>query len=110
MGAVRCRVLSKQPCTAPASHCRLAAALGANGKRGSQAPGSCCSLRFLLLLLLVCSGAQVPAEGRGEGRRSTHHENGCCEPGMAELAKKPAKICWMMLGREAGRAELSRQL
>ena len=78
--------------------------------RGSwevRLPGSVLLLLCSLLLtgaywcLLVCVCQQR------EGSAATHHENGCCEPGMAELAKNPAKICWMILGREAGRAEQS---
>ena len=78
--------------------------------RGSwevRLPGSVLLLLCSLLLtgaywcLLVCACQQR------EGSAATHHENGCCEPGMAELAKNPAKICWMILGREAGRAEQS---
>lgn len=31
----------------------------------------------------------------------THQEKGCWEPGTAELAKNPAKICWIILKKEA---------
>ena len=101
-------VLSKQPCTAPASQRGLTPTPGAAGKYGSQA-AYCCSCAHCCLLLLT--GAYwcllVCVCQQREGSAATHHENGCCEPGMAELAKNPAKICWMILGREAGRAEQS---
>lgn len=51
--------------------------------RGQQeAPG-------WLLGKLVLSGARAAL--------ATHQEKGCCEPGSAELAKNPAKICWIIL-------------
>lgn len=48
-------------------------------------------------------------KGRADAVLATHQENGCCEPGSAEFAKNPAKICCIIL-REAERNTSGKQI